>query len=281
MRILVCGFLCALACSLAPAQSKDHSANGLILKGAFTPARAMELIYKGAYNHFNGSSEWTPNQTRSYPDSWPDKIDVAPLFETAYVESEVSKHLLVTWARPQMHYEGNFSCHQCRVLIGLALFANEPEGWRVESSDLQFGYYGAGGQPPSVSLQPLGPSRYGLLIHEADDMSGEAWKWLTVASPQGGKFLKVFAVKMADSWPDVCSSSDSNERVDDCFAYDGDIAFFTNPSSPYYDMLLTKRTYRSSSKKHPVGTSIARYRFDGSRYVPAVSAKSNTAQSPK
>jgi len=109
-------------CPLIKAQSKDHSANGLILKGSFTPARAIELIYKGAYDDFNGSSEWRPNQTKSYPDSWPDKIDVTPLFDGAYVESGIPKHLLVTWARPEMHIDGDYACHQCRTLIGLAIF---------------------------------------------------------------------------------------------------------------------------------------------------------------
>lgn len=272
-------FACSLLCGQTLAWSKDHSVNGLVLEGAFTPDRAMELIYKGRFDHFNGSSEWTPNQVRNYPNSWPDQIDVAVLLNAAYVESNVPKHLLVTWARPEMHYDGDFSCHQCPVLIGLALFAKQPNGWRVEASDLQFGYYGSGGEPPPVSLQPLGLNRYGLLIRAPYDMSGEAWDAATLVVPQG-TFLKAFASEMDDTG---CEYSSIKPRPsDDCISYESSLDFVPDPKSDYYVLILTKHIYRSLSKKNPVGTTITRYRFDGSKYVPVQSASpaNGSAQPP-
>ena len=100
-------------------------------------------------------------------------------------------------------------------------------------------------------------------------MSGEAWHWLTITTPSDSGFLKAFASEIADSWPDVCSNASPRKQTDDCAAYDGDVDFVPGSPSDYFDLLLTKRIYRSISKKHPVGVTVTRYRFDGSKYVPA------------
>jgi hypothetical protein len=69
----------------ASAQSQDQTANGREMTGAFTIARAMKLVY-GSYDYSRMSSSWTPNQTRNYPNPWPNRIDVWLLMDMPYVE---------------------------------------------------------------------------------------------------------------------------------------------------------------------------------------------------
>lgn len=265
--------------SVVIAQSRDQTANGKEIKDAFTVARAMELVY-GTYDYSQSVSRWTPNQTRNYPDPWPDTIDVSPLMDTAYVEDGTAKRLLVTWAIPKESFEGEFSCHSCAPIMGFTLFGKKADSWIVQDSDLQFGTYGEFGRPPSFSLQPIGRNRYGLMMTTSFGSTGEWEESVTIIVPHQGKFLKAFAAQIegSDDWN--CSGTAAEDQKDGCVAYDGDIEMLPNSGSEYFDLLLTKRVYRSFSKKQPVGITFTRYRFDGSKYVPVESSPNKAAQSP-
>lgn len=266
--------------SIVLGQSRDQTANGKEIKGAFTLARAMELVY-GSYDYSRMASKWTPNQTRNYPDPWPGTIDVWPLMDMPYVESSTAEHLLITNASPHSNDASLYTCHNCSPLIGLVLFSKTSDGWIVERSDLQFGNYGEFGKPPSFSVQPVGPNRYGLLMSTSFGSTGAWERTVTVIVPAQGKFLKAFEQKTEESYDYNCTSSDLPEHgLDGCVAYDGGFEMVPNPQSEYYDLVLTKHVYRSFSQKSPVGTTITRYRFDGSKYVPIESSPNKPAKSP-
>ena len=228
----------------------------------------MKLIY-GSYDSSREVSEWRPKRTKSYPSGWPDRIDAGVLLDSPVIESGVPKHLFVTWARPKELSPGEFTCHSCGVLIGIALFSGNADKWRVDASDLQFGEYGEFGEPPSISLQPVGPNRYGLLIPSSFGSGGIATDSISVIIRHAGEFLNAFSSEIALSWDDDgCSGTVTVERRESCFAYDGDFEMVPNARAEYYDLLLTKRIYRSLSRKNPMGTTVTRYRFDGSKYIP-------------
>lgn len=279
-RIILLTLLAALSCSAAFSQSTDQSANGLALTGVFTPARAMKLLY-GSYDNSQAISHWTPKSTNSYPRGWPGTVDVGVLLDAPFVESGLSNRLFVTWAIPREGFQGDFSCHSCGVLLGFALFTKTSHAWRVDASDLQFGEYGEFGDPPSVSLQPVGPSQFGILIPSSFGSGGEITDSITLIVPENGKFLKAFNSQIANSWyEDGCSGEVKPAMIDYCVAYDGDFDFVPDSHSDYYDLVLTKRVYRSLSKKNPLGTTSTRYRFDGSKYVSVESPPNKPARPP-
>lgn len=160
-KVLSLTVVCLSLSASVFAQSRDQSANGREMKGTFTRLRAMELVYR-SYDYYRMASRWTPNQTRNYPNAWPDTIDVWPLMDMPYVEDGTAKHLLITTALPRTTDPTENTCHACGPMIGFILFAKNTDGWVVEASDLQFGNYGEFGQPPPFSLQPIGANRYGL-----------------------------------------------------------------------------------------------------------------------
>ncbi len=279
-RIALLTLLAALSCSAVFSQSADHSANGLALTGVFTPARAMKLIY-GSYDSSQAISHWTPKSTNSYPRGWPDTVDVRVLLDVPFVESGLSNRLFVTSAIPKEGFQGEFSCHSCGVLLGFALFSKTSHAWRVDASDLQFGEYGEFGNPPSISLQPVGSDRYGLLIPSSFGSGGVLTDSITLIVPKDGKFLKALNRQIANSWyEDGCSGQVKPTMIDYCVAYDGDFDFVPDSHSDYYDLVLMKRIYRSLSKKNPLGTTSTRYRFDGSKYVPVETPPNKSARSP-
>lgn len=265
---LFLAFLALFSCSAAVAQSTDHSANGLELQRTFTPGRAMELIY-GSYDYSKKASRWTlENPAQSYSRYWPKTIDVQFLLAAPFVESGTPKYLLVTSGMPKEKDPGEFSCHSCGVLIGLAILARSPDGWRVEASDLQFGNYGAFGQPPPFSLQPIGTDRYGLMMTTSFGSTGEWEKSVTMIIPMKGKFVKALSAQIEGSGDWNCSRNVAEEQKNDCVAYDGDVEMLPSSGSQYFDLLVTKRVYRSFSKQQPIGTTPTRYRFAGSKYIP-------------
>lgn len=244
------------------AQSRDQSANGREMKGAFTFARAMELIY-GSYDYSQMLSRWTQGQTKQPPKS----LDVGPLMDMPYVENGTAKHLVITTASPQTTDPTEYTCHSCAPLIGLVLFERISDRWVVEASDLQFGSYGAFGQPPPFSLVPIGTGRYGLIMTTSFGSTGEWEKSVTIIIPANGRFLKAFAAQTEGSSDWNCSRNAEEEKKNGCVAYDGDVEMLPSSGSEYFDLLVTKRVYRSFSKKQPTGTTVTRYRFDGSKYI--------------
>lgn len=255
----------------AKAQDRDMTATGLAFDGTFTPARAMKLIY-GSYDNSEQQSVWTPKQTDTYPKSWPDDLYVHILLDASYVQSDIPKHLLVTWASPTESGNDEFSCHACGVLIGLTLFSKTKGGWRAEASDLQFAEEGVLGQPPTISLQPVGVDRFGLLMVSPDNHGGEVTEFLSIFVCKGTGFVKAFGNQTADSmdsdtWNDICAKPQGSDNF--CVEYEGSIDFVPRSGSAYYDLLLTKHIYHSSYKKMPTGTAVTRFHFDGSKYVAA------------
>lgn len=267
-QILPLVFIALASCSSTWSQSTDHSANGRELNGAFTSARAMTLIY-GSFDHAEGVSKWNPKPTASYPRSWAARsIRVTLVLNASFVESGLSRHLLVTTAIPNEGSQGEFTCHSCGTLIGFALFTKTSAGWRIDASDLQFGEYGAFGNPPPLSLQPIGRNRYGITITTSFGSTGEWEQSVTIIIPADGKFLKAFSAQTggSDDWD--CSRNTADEKKNSCVAYDGDINMLPAPRSEYFDLLLSKRVYRSFSTAQPVGSTFTRYHFNGSKYVP-------------
>lgn len=244
------------------AQSRDQSANGREMKGAFTLARAMELAY-GSYDYSQMFSRWTPGQTKQPLKSF----DVWPLMDMPSVENGTAEHLVITTASPQTTDPTEYTCHSCAPLIGLVLFEKISDRWVVEASDLQFGNYGAFGQPPLFSLVPIGTGRYGLMMTTSFGSTGEWEKSVTIIIPANGRFLKAFAAQTEGSSYWGCSRNVAEEQKSECVAYDGDVEMLPDSGSEYFDLVLTHRVYRSFSKKQPVGTTVTRYHFDGSKYV--------------
>jgi hypothetical protein len=257
-----------LVINLPIASGQDSSRSGPRLTGAFTPARAMKLVY-GSYDDWQGLSVWQPNRAKLYPKYWPDSVQVRVLLDAPYIESGIPKHLLVTWALPEQKSEGEFTCHSCGVLIGLTLFGKNQNEWQVEASDSQFAVYGSFGIAPTIHLQPIGPDHFALMMPWDFGGMGENDEYITVIVRKGTGFSEAFNVQTAQSWEHEtwngrCSDAKSADKF--CVAYDGGVEFSKRSDSEYYDILLIKRVYRSLFAKVPEGTTISTYRFDGSKY---------------
>lgn len=229
----------------------------------------MTFLY-GSYNDADEFSTWKPKRQKSFPHGWPDQVKVHELLDASYVEAGRSAHLLVTWAKPEETMEGEYSCHGCGVLIGLARFTKDSNGWRADAEDLQYGEYGEWGYAPTIYLQPLGPEHFGLMMDTSFSSGGVYEEFETILIPEDGKFETAFSQQVAQTWDeDGCSGTVTSKRAESCIAYEGGISCVPETGSEYYDLLLTKRVYKSLSKKAPLGITITRFHFSGTRYIAA------------
>jgi len=232
----------------------------------------MNIVY-GSYDDRQGVSVWQPKRAKTYPEFWPDSVNVRVLLDASYVESGAPRHLVVTWALPKESHGGEFTCHACGVLIGVILFAKEQNDWRVEASDLQFAEYGEYGAPPHIYLQPIGPDRFGLMMTESESYQGENGAAVRIIVPRNGRFLEAFSMPVAytldpETWNDA-GCLKLTKPAEACVDYDGGVDFAPGPQPQYYDLLVTKRVYRTSSTAIRSGTTVSRFYFNGSKYVSA------------
>jgi hypothetical protein len=139
-------------------QDRTQTADGLQLEGAFTPARAMKLVY-GSYDDWRGVSIWQPRRAKAYPEYWPDSVNVRVLLDASYVEPGIPRHLLVTWALPKESHEDEFTCHACSLAFAQKLplptrmWSVGPLTTSEPVVGISFGAEGAKVTPPHVDSQ--------------------------------------------------------------------------------------------------------------------------------
>jgi hypothetical protein len=273
MRVVYMAVLMSCLVVSSSAQNRDFSANGEFFSGVYSNVKAMRMVY-GRYDSKSESSVWTPKHEPAYDQSWPDEVRVRSLADFSYVEAGATRHLLVTWARPdEDSQEGNaYSCHACGVLLGVIAFKEVEGDWKVEASNLQLASSGAWGQPPVAKLLKVGRNTFGFAIRTDDMHQGEVEQGLSIYGPTAGVFAEWFNAQIVDLDPnheydEMCREASAAERSGTCVWYRSDYLLEPRRGAEIYDLLLRKRVFRSFSKKARVGSSTQRFRFDGKKYV--------------
>lgn len=262
----ILGTVLALASLLvsAVAQDPNGSLAGEPLHGQYSTARAMEFLY-GDFDSDSMSAAWTPRHGPELDPLWPDTIRVRILKEDAYSDGGVPRHVLVTWARPDEEGAGQYSCHSCGVLIGIAVFRKDAAGWKVESANLELARTGAWGRPPQIRLQRLGDHTWGIAALLSDMHEGELEQQLRIFGPVASTFSTWYRAQLVDDgkygeFPqdDWCKArGGSNEVI--CAWRQIDYSVQADPGKPIYYLVRTRR--KPSGLKRDV------LRFDGKQFV--------------
>jgi len=169
-----------------------------VLAGEFSVSKAMTVLY-GSYDETKQASPWRENRLGRFPVSWLGAPWVEKLLDSAYEEDGTRKRLLVTSARRFINgvrsdaFDSN-TCHACGVVLGVAVFAQGADGWKVEASNLNLGQAGAWGLPPQdVTIQKIGDHMHGFVIHQSDMHQGEPSTYFVAYAPRGSQYVSVFS----------------------------------------------------------------------------------------
>jgi hypothetical protein len=272
---LVAAFMLMGLVRWAVAQDADRSVTGQVLKGEYSIARAMELVY-GEYDSGNKLSLWTPARGTEFDKHWPDQLQVRVLADATYADDGVPRHVLVTWGKPEEVGAGEYSCHACGVLLGVSVFRKDAAGWKVEASNLQLAQIGAMGQPPQAKVQRLGPHAWGVVAHMGDMHQGQVEKAMWIYGPKAGGFHEWFKVELVDDdkygeFPqdDWCKVRTAELDVM-CVWREIDYALQPAEGKQVYDLVKTRRT--------PKGVKLEVWRFNGERFAKAAQQQSVAIQ---
>lgn len=153
--------LCLSAAQSAPGIAQESSQPITSFRGEFNPDTALTVIY--------GREPWSDRLTRrrSALDSGQEFIE--PLYDAAYVEDGVDKHVVIATLTPKPRSQ--FDCHACSSMLGGAVFRREGDEWRIESIGLKIepAHAWLDGNHDRLALVRVGRNKYGLL-HEVDDV---------------------------------------------------------------------------------------------------------------
>jgi hypothetical protein len=149
---------------LAPGLAQDSPRPRTSFKGEFDPLLALTVVY-GAREPWNDAHTSRLNYFQNGEDF------VEPLYDAAYVEGGVDKHVVIATLTPRPRSE--YDCHGCPPVLGGAVFRHDGDVWRIESTGLKIeqGHAWFDGRHGKLTLVHVGPDRYGLL-HEVNDGSG-------------------------------------------------------------------------------------------------------------
>jgi hypothetical protein len=252
--------------AMAAAQDADRSVTGDVLKGEYSTARAMDLVY-GGYDVETKSSIWSPKAGPNWGNGWPGVVRVQVLKDDTYSDGGVPRHVLATWARPDVMGAGEYSCHACGVLVGVVVFRKEAAGWKVESSDLQLAQIGVSGLPPKAKAQRLGAHTWGVVAWIGDMHQGQVEQAMWIFGPKTGGFGEWFKAELVDDdkygeFPqdDWCKQRTGELDVM-CIWREIDYSMHAEEAKQVYDMVRTRRM--------PNGVKLEIWRFEGERFAKA------------
>lgn len=224
------------------AQRRSQTRNGIALTlalAAFAGAHAQpggaltgELDVKAALAALYGGETWADASLRGYASfADTDRAFVAPLFDAAFVEQGLDKHVVIATLTPRPIDE--FGCHACTPLLGGAVFARDGDSWRIEAEGRLIEPGNAWGT--ELSLVRIGAERYGVL-HRIDDLGGGIeYKQASLIFAEAGVLATRFSVPGRSSpGPGACQTPESSLRI----SFAGGHEASTRRNEPLFDVVV-------------------------------------------
>jgi hypothetical protein len=146
-----------------PSLAQDSPRPRTSFQGEFDPLLALTVVY-GAREPWNNAR----TSRLGFFQSGGDFIE--PLYDVAYVEDGVHKHVVIATLTPRPRSE--YDCHGCPPVLGGAVFRRDGDVWRIESKGLRIeqGHAWFDGRHGKLTLVHVGQDRYGLL-HQIEDVA--------------------------------------------------------------------------------------------------------------
>jgi hypothetical protein len=263
-RLAALTLLAAIFALVAPSARPQTPPAPLIIPTGFDLAFAMNALY-GNYDTADGTSTSTAPVTGLEYTNFQagQKVSVKPFFAAA--DTTTGEVFLATFAVPA---EGEFDCHACAPLVGLAVFEKSGAAWKVEASekpDIIFGQYG---NPAKAQLFQVGPSHSGIELSDTDGGQGVADSHVMFLVPWKGGFSQAYAGIVASNNSDYCGAQADSP----CYAYMSNLKFVKGENPDYYDLTIeTSGTNLPSSGTGALEkmSGVKQLHFVVGKYIPA------------
>jgi hypothetical protein len=252
----------------------------------------MTAVY-GSFDEAKKASSWDARKLGAFPLAGDGLVRVQILLDAPYEESGVKKHLVIAWARHYLpgktadEFDPN-TCHACGVVLGLAVYAQVDQIWKLELRTLNWKQLGAWGSPPnSVNLATIGENSHAVVIHQTDMHQGVISSYFSAYGLFNGQVHPIFS-ELTEDFSQIdsrCAKTllakakkvTNAQAAKTCTNPDERIEFLPSPSSDpkqtQYDLSLV-RTYHAVKEIEPVDVKDL-YIFNNStmRYIHRPSKK--------
>ena len=228
------------------------------------PADALARLYHG-YDAENQTAQWTCGDEKGNWDCSSENrtVQIDLMLNAEVWENGTAKIYIVANAKPK-----DYGWHACAPALGVAVFAWEENQWQVESSNLAIGFYGGYGDPPGVSMEKIGPERYGILLSGGDLAQGYAWSYKDL--------LVAYKKSVTDAWSiqdeqDDEGAYDPTDKSPEHVRWRSAAAYRFDPvdgNAEYYDIEVISRGNDRQDQAHPIQQEnwTERYRFVDGKY---------------
>jgi hypothetical protein len=160
-----------------------------------------------------------------------EKEIVRAFFLDGFRDSDEDKVLLVTYAVPA---GGRFTRHDCRPLVGEALFRKGTSGWTVEASWQPDSKFGGGCEPPNAEIFQFGPHQFGIELKVSASAQGERATEISLLAPWAGSFTSAFQTDTEDNNLHGCPPKGPAP----CHASSSLLKSVPGDNPDYYDLLV-------------------------------------------
>lgn len=230
----------------------------------FDLAFAMNALY-GNYDVTAGASTSVATVKGEDYINFPpgEKITVKPFF--VLISTVTGEAFLATYSVPAT---GEFDCHACAPIVGLAVFEKSGASWKVAASekpDIIFGQYG---NPPTAQLFQFGQRHSGIQLSDTDGGQGVVDTQVMLMVSWNGGF--------SPAWSGLVSSDDSMycgpQATSPCYGYKVDLKFEKGANPEYDDLIATTTGTDLTDDATPVIKNVAgvqHLHFADGKYVAA------------
>jgi hypothetical protein len=263
-RLAALTLLAAIFALVAPSARPQTPPAPLIIPTGFDLAFAMNALY-GNYDPAGGTSTFTAPLTGLEYTNFQagQKVNVKPFFAAS--DTAAGEVFLATFAVPS---DGEFDCHACAPLVGVAVFEKSGAAWTLEASekpDIIFGQYG---NPAKAELFQVGPRHGGIELSDTDGGQGVADSHVMFLVPWKGGFSQAYAGIVASNNSDYCGPQADSP----CYAYKSNLKFVKGDNADYYDLAIeSSGTNLPSSGTGALEkmSGVEQLHFVDGKYIPA------------
>lgn len=224
-----------------------HAQEKLILKGDFSAAKAMELIY-GNFSAEKRVSTWKPgivcNRTTYGAIDLGSRVGkedfearIASL--TGFHANGSDKYYMLTGTRWD-------TCHACQPILGVFLWKKQKQGWLLEKSDKCFGVFGSyGNLPHKIYPVQILRDKFGMMLEETYTSTGESTLHYLLITDWGNRFKVVLDGLGANSYDGGCDDSPPSPL---CHSFSSNIYFSADRGSVqvYYSGTYPRKTRKGT-----------------------------------
>jgi hypothetical protein len=263
---------------IADLDSTDSEAMQQFIKGEFSVAKAMEVIY-GLYDKDIECSRWVckPREEKSFASKISNEgvLFTRPSGVYDIKDNDGKRKLLLTETLARGK-EGWESCHACAPIVGAALFMEVEGDWFIEALRKDLSEIGAWGEMPPHELVQIGPQSWGVRLDYGYTNQGITEGGMELLGMAKDRFHVLANLHTNYSNEGMFFEGQDSEEA---YSYSSQISFEPGDNVEHWDMIVKTKGSKPMGEEGVIEDfeETRRFAVEGTEYV-EISSESSSAR---